>query len=78
MTEFEQAWAERDRTEFEKAWAVVRLDYTPIEGEEAAIRDVLRVFWTEEDALAEVERLKDAHGTDDRSFYYEETEVKRP
>jgi hypothetical protein len=64
-------------TEFERAWAVVSRDLTPIDGEEADVVDVLKVFRTKEDALAEVKRPTATEGSDDRFFYCEATELEQ-
>jgi hypothetical protein len=62
--------------EFEPAWAVVVRDVSPVEGEDADIVDVLRVFWSETDAHAEVLRLREGDPNPDRFYYFETTEVQ--
>jgi class 3 adenylate cyclase len=63
--------------QFEAAWAVVVRDWSPVEGEDADTVDVLRVFWSEDEARAEVERLREADPSPDRLYYCEATAVRR-
>jgi hypothetical protein len=64
-------------TDFQTAWAVVLRDLSPVEGDEADVVTVLRVFWTHADALREVERLRATDEDEDRLYYCEVTEVAR-
>ena len=66
--------------EFVEAWAVVCRDvgWDEEEDVEKDVFTVLRVFWREADALAEVHRLRAADSHEDRFYYMEETEAERP
>ena len=64
--------------EFRQAWAVVLRDFT-VEGEEQADAvTVVRVYWLESDAVAEVARLMRASAEADLLYYAEPTEVEQP
>jgi hypothetical protein len=62
-------------TKFQAASAVLVRDVTPVDREDADIVRVLRVFWTESDAVHEVRRLRAADESEDRLNYCEATEV---
>jgi class 3 adenylate cyclase len=68
---------DRVLAEFEPAWAVVVRDWSPVEGDDADSVDVLRVFWSEDEARAEVERLRERDPSPDRLYYCEATAVQR-
>jgi class 3 adenylate cyclase len=63
--------------EFEPAWAVVVRDWSPVEGDDADTVNVLRVFWSEDEARAEVERLHERDPSPDRLYYCEATAIQR-
>jgi class 3 adenylate cyclase len=63
--------------EFEPAWAVVVRDWSPVEGDDADTVNVLRVFWSEDEARAEVERLRERDPSPDRLYYCEATAIQR-
>jgi hypothetical protein len=63
--------------DFEQAWAVVVRDSGTLDGDQLDVVEVLRVLWNPEDALAEVDRLRQSDPSNDRFYYYEETEVER-
>jgi hypothetical protein len=48
-----------------------------VEGDDADTVDVLRVFWSEDEARAEVERLRERDPSPDRLYYCEATAVQR-
>jgi class 3 adenylate cyclase len=68
---------DRVLAEFEPAWAVIVRDWSPVEGDDADTVDVLRVFWSEDEARAEVERLRERDPSPDRLYYCEATAVQR-
>jgi hypothetical protein len=61
---------------FEPAWAVVVRDVSPVEGEDSDIVDVLKVFWSETDAHAEVLNMRERDPNPDRFYYFQATEVQ--
>ena len=63
--------------EFQEAWAVVLRDLSPVEGEEADVVTVLKVFWSETEARDEVLRLREADPNEGRFYCCEATEVAR-
>jgi hypothetical protein len=65
-------------TECRPGWALVLRDLTPVDGDEADIVSVLKVYASETDALAEAKRLRAAREGDDCLYYIEATEVERP
>jgi hypothetical protein len=69
-----------DPAEFREAWAVICRDVGWDEESETEkdVFTVLRVFWREADALAEVHRLRRADPDDDRFYYMEETKAEHP
>jgi hypothetical protein len=63
--------------DFEQAWAVMCRDSGTLDRDQLDFVDAIRVFWTEEAALQEVDRLRREDPTGDRFYYYEATEVER-
>ena len=64
-------------TEVRNVWAVVLRDLSPVEGDEADVVTVLKVFWREIDARDEVHRLREADPNEERLYYCEATEIAR-
>jgi hypothetical protein len=59
-----------------RGWAVVVRDYTPIGENDADVVSVVKVFLSEANAHAEVMRLRAADPSEDKLYYYEETEIE--
>jgi hypothetical protein len=59
-----------------RGWAVLMRDFAPIEGDDADVVSVLKVFLDDAQARAEVLRLRTVDPSDDKLFYCEETEVE--
>ena len=64
-------------TEFRHAWAVLARVTSPYKASHYQSVDILRVYWEEADAVAEVVRLKGADPNDAHRYYHTETEVER-
>lgn len=56
-------------TDFDRAWAVLLRDTGESEGDKLDVVNVLRVYLTEEAAIAEVRRLRTEDPVEDH-FYY--------
>jgi hypothetical protein len=63
---------------FRQAWAVVLRDFTVADEEQADAVSVVRVYWSESDAVAEVARLMRKSAEADLLYYAEPTEVEQP
>jgi hypothetical protein len=63
--------------DFDPAWAVMCLDVSDVDGDEAAVVSVLRVYRSEEGARAEVYRHRAEDANEDHHYFYEATEVER-
>ena len=63
--------------EFEQAWIVMCRDQGELDGDQLDVVDAIRVFWAEDEARAEVDRLSREDPNEDRYYYYEASEVAR-
>ena len=64
--------------DFDPAWAVMCLDVGDVDGDDAAVVSVLRVYRSEEAARDEVDRQRAEDTNEEHHYFYETTEVERP
>jgi hypothetical protein len=72
---------EASQSQFRQGWAVCSRDTGERRDEDGLVMDVvdvLRVFWRETDAYAEVMRLRASDPSEDFLYYYEETQIEAP
>jgi hypothetical protein len=61
--------------DFEQAWAVMCRDTGVLDGDQLNVVEVLRIYWAESAALAEVERLRTQDADRDHFYYYAATQA---
>ena len=64
--------------DFDPGWAVMCLDVDDVDGDDAAVVSVLRVYRSEEAARDEVYRQRAEDTNEEHHYFYEATEVERP
>jgi hypothetical protein len=63
--------------DFEQAWAVMCRDTGVLDGDQLNVVEVLRIYWSEDAALAAVHRLRAEDPDRDHFYYYAATQVAR-